>query len=124
RCRRSQRCHTSSGGTSRDRMPSGCTVSRDHYEVLGVERNASDDEIRRAYRELARRHHPDSNRDDPEAEERFKEIGAAYEVLRDPEKRRRYDVFGDGGSAAGGRADGAFGFGDLFGAFFGGEGFA
>jgi molecular chaperone DnaJ len=97
----------------------------DHYATLGVARSATDDEIKRAYRDLARRCHPDSNHDDPEAEERFKEITAAYEVLRDPERRRRYDVFGDGGRgpAGPGAGDGFAGFGDLFDAFFGGDPF-
>ncbi len=97
----------------------------DCYEVLGVARNASDEEIKRAYRDLARRYHPDSHPDDPEAEERFKEITLAYETLRDPERRRRYDVFGETPSAARAGAGGAeaFGFGDLFDAFFGGDPF-
>lgn len=97
-------------------------MSRDHYEVLGVSRNATDDEIKRAYRDLARRYHPDSNRDDPEAEERFKEVSVAYETLRDPERRRRYDMFGDTGAGRTAGAE-AFGFGDLFDAFFGGDPF-
>ena len=66
---------------------------QDYYETLGVTRDASADEIRRAYRNLARRHHPDVNQD-PDTEDRFKEISEAYEVLRDPEKRERYDRFG------------------------------
>lgn len=99
-------------------------MSRDCYEVLGVERNASDEEIKRAFRELARRFHPDANKDDPEAEERFKELSVAYETLSDPERRRRYDVFGDAGSRAGPTAGGeTFGFGDIFDAFFGGDPF-
>ena len=100
---------------------------RDYYEVLGVARNATDGDIKRAFRELARRYHPDSNPDDPEAEERFKEISVAYEMLSDPERRRRYDVFGEGaeraGASVGGAAADPFGFGDLFDAFFSGDGF-
>jgi molecular chaperone DnaJ len=97
-------------------------VTRDCYDVLGVDRNATDDEIKRAYRELARRYHPDGNAD-PGAEERFKEISAAYEMLRDPERRRRYDMFGDTGARAGPSGGEAFGFGDIFDAFFGGDPF-
>jgi molecular chaperone DnaJ len=64
---------------------------KDPYEILGVSRDASADEVRRAYRGLTRKHHPDANPDDPQAEERFKELTQAYEVLANPEKRRNYD---------------------------------
>jgi curved DNA-binding protein len=86
--------------------------SRDYYEVLGLKRGASDEEIRRAYRKLARKYHPDVNKEGG-AEERFKEVSQAYEVLRDPEKRERYDRLGANwatGEEAAGR-----GFEDLFG---------
>lgn len=100
-------------------------MSRDFYEMLGVPRHATEDEIRKAYRRLARRHHPDVNREDPKAEARFKEIGEAYEVLSDPERRRNYDIFGTAkpGPAFGGGFGGFGGFespfDDLFGMFFG-----
>ncbi|HUV10998.1 MAG TPA: DnaJ domain-containing protein, partial [Acidimicrobiia bacterium] len=89
-------------------------MSRDYYEVLGVARNATDAEIKRAFREAARRSHPDGNPDDPSAEDRFKEISVAYETLSDPERRRRYDMFGEtarpgaGGGQPGGAGGDAF----------------
>ncbi len=106
-------------------------ADRDLYDVLGLSRGVSDEEIKKAYRTLARRYHPDANPNDPAAAEQFKEVQHAYETLRDPERRRRYDVFGDDGSRAGAGAgaggfSGATDFGglnDLFDAFFGGDAF-
>jgi curved DNA-binding protein len=86
---------------------------KDYYDVLGIKRGASDDEIRRAYRKLARQYHPDVNKD-AGAEGRFKEISEAYEVLRDPEKRERYDRLGTNWARAGADAGGR-GFEDAFG---------
>lgn len=94
----------------------------DYYEVLGVSRNATADEIKRAYRRLARQLHPDANPEDPEAEARFKEVALAYEVLSDPERRHQYDTFGSVGPPGAGGMGGFGGIGDLFDAFFGGQG--
>ena len=100
------------------------TTERDLYEVLGVPRGASDAEIKRAFRKLAQQWHPDVN-DDPTAQERFKEINEAYQVLSDPERRQRYDMFGRAGVGGTGEGDFGFaggfgGFSDIFDAFFGG----
>jgi molecular chaperone DnaJ len=101
-------------------------TEKDLYEVLGVRRDASDEELKRAYRTKAREHHPDTNRDDGESGEQFKEVSLAYEVLKDPERRARYDRFGaEGvfGPAAGAPGDPfGGGLGDLFDAFFNGMG--
>jgi molecular chaperone DnaJ len=94
----------------------------DYYTVLGVERGASDAEIKRAYRRLAQQWHPDVNQE-PGAPERFKEINEAYQVLSDPQRRQAYELFGRagvGGGAAEGFAAGFGGFSDIFDAFFGG----
>ena len=91
----------------------------DHYEVLGVGRDASAEELKRSYRRLAREHHPDANHGDPQAEETFKEVQRAYEVLSDPQKRRNYDTFGDERPGPGGFGD-MGGISDLFASFFGG----
>ena len=123
-------------------MPGGPRADRrDFYQILGVPRTATQDEIQRAYRQLARQHHPDVNKD-PGAEDRFKEISEAYDVLSDPRTRRRYDAFGpdfrqvpedvdpeafqrsragrDAGAGQAGGAGGAGGFGTGLGGDFGG----
>ena len=105
---------------------------RDYYEVLGVDKNADDAALKKAYRALAKKYHPDMNPGDAEAEKKFKEASEAYAVLSDPEKRRQYDQFGhaafDGGAGGGGfggfdfnSADFGDIFGDIFGDFFGGR---
>jgi molecular chaperone DnaJ len=96
-------------------------VKQDPYEILGVDRQADADTIKKAYRRLARKYHPDVN-PDPAAQDRFKEISAAYEVLADPEKRRTYDLGGDPFGGQGGFGQGAgFSFTDIMDAFFGGQ---
>ncbi|HXY74861.1 MAG TPA: DnaJ domain-containing protein, partial [Dehalococcoidales bacterium] len=97
------------------------TTKRDYYEVLGVSRNASDDEIKKAFRALAFQYHPDRN-PDKNATEKFKELNEAYEVLSDANKRAAYDRFGHSGLQGqnGGFESYDFGFGDIFEAFFGG----
>src|SRR6476660_10182724 len=77
-------------------------AKRDYYEVLGVARGASVEEIKKAYRKLAIQHHPDKNPGDKKAEERFKELSEAYEVLSDPQKRQMYDQFGHAATGPGG----------------------
>ena len=102
---------------------------RDYYEVLGVSKNASDSELKSAYRKLAKKYHPDTNPGDAEAEAKFKEASEAYAVLSDADKRRQYDQFGHAAfdNGAGGAGGFDFGgmdmgdiFGDIFGEFFGG----
>ena len=104
---------------------------RDYYEVLGVSKTASDDEIKKAYRSLAKKYHPDANPGDKDAEAKFKEINEAYSVLSNADERRKYDQYGhaafdpSAGAGYGGFGSGGFGdfnvdLGDIFGSFFGG----
>ena len=106
-------------------------AKRDYYEVLGVARNASEDDIKKAYRKLAMKYHPDRNQGNTSAEEKFKEASEAYEVLSDSEKRSMYDRMGhqafEGGMGGGAGGFGGVGaedifsqFGDIFGGAFGG----
>lgn len=105
---------------------------KDYYEVLGVEKNASDADLKKAYRNLAKKYHPDVNPGDKSAEAKFKEVNEAYEILSDSQKRSRYDQFGHAGTDPNGFGGGAGGFssdfdfggiGDIFETFFGGSGF-
>ena len=113
---------------------------RDYYEVLGVSKNATPEELKKAYRKLALQYHPDRNPGDKEAEEKFKEAAEAYEVLSNPEKRQRYDQFGFAGMSGAGGYEGQgmsmddifshfgdifadFGLGNIFGGGFGSSGF-
>ncbi|WP_369712633.1 molecular chaperone DnaJ [Leptotrichia sp. HSP-342] len=114
-------------------------AKRDYYEVLGVPKNASEQDIKKAYRSMAKKYHPDRNKDNPEAEAKFKEVQEANEILSDPQKRAAYDQYGhtafeNGGAGAGGFGGQGFGgfsgsaggfdfedLGDIFGSFFGGR---
>lgn len=102
---------------------------KDYYKILGVEKSASDDEIKSAFRKLAKKYHPDLNKDNPDATQKFKDVNEAYEVLSDKEKRANYDAYGDakgnpfgqgGFGGFGGGAGGFSDFGDIFSSFFGG----
>ncbi|HHL57788.1 MAG TPA: molecular chaperone DnaJ, partial [Bacteroidetes bacterium] len=103
---------------------------KDYYDILGVSKNATPEELKKAYRKLALKYHPDKNPDNKEAEEKFKEAAEAYEVLSNPEKRNRYDQFGHSGLSGSGGFSGAqhmsmddifSHFGDIFGGAFGGS---
>ena len=106
-------------------------TKRDYYEILGVDKGVSDAELKKAYRKLAMKYHPDRNKGDAEAEKKFKEAAEAYEVLRDPQKRAQYDQFGHAGMNGGGGFGGGgvefdmedifSRFGDIFGGGFFGE---
>lgn len=98
---------------------------KDLYEILGINKNATDDEIKKAYKKLAKKYHPDLNHDDPKtAEQKMKEINVAYDILKDPQKRAQYDQFGHAafqpGGGGGGSAGGGFDFSDIFGGAAGG----
>ena len=92
-------------------------AKRDYYDVLGVSREASAEEIKKAYRKIAIKYHPDKNPDDHTAEDKFKEAAEAYEVLSNTEKRQRYDQFGHAGGASGGYGGGGMNMEDIFSQF-------
>jgi len=111
------------------------SVKRDYYEVLGLSKGADAGSIKKAYRKLAKKYHPDTNQGDKQAEKKFKEVTEAYTVLSDPEKRKQYDQFGHAAFENGGGGAGGYGgfsgfdgadmgdiFGDIFGDLFGGGG--
>ena len=108
-------------------------MSKDLYEILGVQKGASADEIKKSYRKLAMKYHPDQNKDNEEAESKFKEVNAAYDILKDDQKRAAYDQFGDAAFEGGGGGQSPFGAGgfggnfsdifeDMFGDFMGQQG--
>jgi len=97
------------------------TAKRDYYEVLDLPRSAAADDIKKAYRKLARRHHPDLNRNDPSAEGRFKEVQEAYDILADDKKRETYDQFGHAGDDSANAEFGDVDVGDIFTSFMGRE---
>ena len=113
---------TGSSGPHWSAWRAALAIKRDYYEVLGVARECSPEELKRSFRKLAMELHPDRNPENAEAELRFKEAAEAYQVLSDPDRRRSYDMFGHAGVGAGaGGFEGfeGFGFGDIFDAFFG-----
>ncbi|MBC7487038.1 MAG: DnaJ domain-containing protein, partial [Cytophagaceae bacterium] len=104
-------------------------AKRDYYDILGVPKGSSAEDVKKAYRKLAIKYHPDKNPDDPSAEEKFKEAAEAYEILSSPEKRQRYDQYGHQGNQGGYGGGGSMNmedifsqFGDIFGGGFGGGG--
>lgn len=97
-------------------------AKKDYYEVLGIPKNASEQDIKKAYRSMAKKYHPDRNKDNPEAEAKFKEVQEANEVLSDPQKRAAYDQYGHAAFENGGAGAGGFG-GQGFGGFSGSGGF-